>query len=119
MSIQTVLLSPKVGELVEDEMAEYLVSQLPAVMARPSETVELRRGTVKAWGVELTSEDGRRAYKVAFIVEPDEARGGEVLTICALEEKTQLEAPVARRRKLKGWRMVTVGDRMRGGEEES
>lgn len=92
-------------------MARYLSSQLAALQARPAEEVSLRRGTVKAWGVELTSEDAQRAYRVAFVVEADEEEpGAEVLTICALEEKTPLEAPVARRKKLKGWRTVVVDE---------
>lgn len=112
--VQWVLLSPRVSELVDDEMARHLVSQLDTVTARPPEPVSLRRGEVNAWGVELTSEDGQRAYRVAFVVEHDDS-GDAVLSICALEEKTQLEAPVSRRKKLKGWRTVALGDSMDAG----
>ena len=112
--VHRVLLSPKVSELVNDEMAAYLVSQLDSIVARPAEPVELRRGSVNAWGVELTSEDGRRAYRVAFVIEDDDT-GDTVLSICSMDEKTQLEAPVSRRKKLKGWRTVAVGDTMDEG----
>ncbi len=105
--VRTILLSPKVAELVDEEMAHYLLQQLHAIMGRPPETVPLRRGNVQAWGVELTSEDGRRAYKVAFLVEEDEDEAA-VLSVCSLDEKTQLEAPVSRRKRLKGWCVIDV-----------
>jgi hypothetical protein len=108
MTVHLVLLSPKVAELVDEPMARYLAAQLDAVTARPPEKVALRRGTIDAWGVEITAEDGARAYRVAFVLEEEDDIGNAVLSICAMEERTQLEAPLRRRKNLKGWRQVPV-----------
>jgi hypothetical protein len=106
--IDLILLSPKTSEFIDYEAAHNLLEQLETVTARPHQSVELkRRGDAKAWGVELTSEDGRTAYRVVWVIEEGvEPDSQVVLSILAAEEKKQLEARTERRMKLKGW--VTI-----------
>ena len=113
--IDLILLSPKASELIDYEAAHELLEQLEIVTDRPHLDVELKRGgDAKAWGVELTSEDGRSAYRVIWVIEDDgEPDSPIVLSIVAPEEKNQLEARLERRMKLKGW--VTI--RLHADEE--
>ncbi len=106
--IDLILLSPKMSGLIDDEAAHELLEQLETVTDRPPQSVSLKRGgDAKAWGVELTSEDGRTAYRVVWVIEEEgEPDSQIVLSILASEEKKQLEARPEKRMKLKGW--VTI-----------
>ena len=113
--IDLILLSPKTSELIDYETAHELLEQLETVTRRPHQSVELKRGgDAKAWGVELTSEDGQTAYRVVWVIEEEvEPDSPIVLSILGPEEEKQLESRPERRMKLKGW--VTI--RMRSGED--
>jgi len=106
--IDLILLSPKTSELIDYEAAHELLEQLETVTDGPGQSVELKRGgDAKAWGVELTSEDGLTTYRVVWVIEEGiEPHSQIVLSILAPEEKKQLEARPERRMKLKGW--VTI-----------
>jgi len=103
--IDLILLSPKTSERIDYEATHNLLEQLETVTERPHQSVELKRvGDAKAWGVELTSEDGRTAYRVVWVIEEQcEPDSQIVLSILASEEKKQLEAGPELRMKLKGW----------------
>ena len=113
--IDLILLSPKTSELIDYEAAHELLEQLATVTDRPHESVELKRGgDAKAWGVELTSEDGQTAYRVIWVIEEEvEPDSQIVLSILGPEEEKQLESRPERRMKLKGW--VTI--RLRSEED--
>ena len=106
--IDLILLSPKTSELIDYEAAHELLEQLEAVTGCPGQSVELRRGgDAKAWGVELTSEDGRTAYRVVWVIEEEVGPDSSiVLSILGPEEQKQLESRPEQRVKLKGW--VTI-----------
>lgn len=108
--VARILISPKVSELVDDEMARDMADKIPELMKQPSQDLELGYGTVQAWGVELLDErDQNRSYRVAFILEEsDDPTPVWILTIAAMEERMQLEAPPARRGTLKGWKIVEM-----------
>ncbi len=113
--IDLILLSPKTSELIDEDAAGKLLEQLETVTVRPHQSVELKRGgDAKAWGVELTSEDGQTAYRVVWVIEEEAEPDSQiVLSILAPEEKKQLEARPERRMKLKGW----VAIRLRSEED--
>ena len=106
--IDLILLSPKTSELIDSETAHELLEQLETVTGRPHQSVELKRGgDAKAWGVELTSEDGKTAYRVVWVIEEEvEPDSPIVLSILGPEEEKQLEFRPEQRMKLKGW--VTI-----------
>ena len=106
--IDLILLSPKASELIDYEAARELLKQVETVTDRPHQSVESKTsGDAKAWGVELTSEDGRTAYRVVWVIEEGvEPDSQIILSILAPDEKKQLEARPERRMKLKGW--VTI-----------
>ena len=106
--IDLILLSPKTSELIDEDAAGKLLEQLETVTNRPHQSVELKRGgDAKAWGVELTSEDGQTAYRVVWVIEEEaEPDSPIVLSILGPDEEKQLESRPERRMKLKGW--VTI-----------
>ena len=106
--IDLILLSPKTSELIDSETAHELLEQLETVTGRPHQSVELKRGgDAKAWGVELTSEDGKTAYRVVWVIEEEvEPDSPIVLSILGTEEEKQLESRPEQRMKLKG--LVTI-----------
>jgi len=106
--IDLILLSPKTSELIDYETAHELLKQLETVTGRPHKSVDLKRGgDAKAWGVELTSEDGQTAYRVVWVIEEEaEPDSPIVLSILGPDEEKQLESRPERRMKLKGW--VTI-----------
>ena len=113
--IDLILLSPKTSELIDYETAHELLEQLETVTGRPHQSVELKRGgDAKAWGVELTSEDGQTAYRVVWVIEEEVGPDSSiVLSILGPEEQKQLESRPEQRVKLKGW--VTI--RLHANEE--
>lgn len=107
-TITKILISPKVGLLVDDAMALRMLDHLDQMVTQPSNDFTFEHGPAKSWGIELASDDAtNRVYRVAFVVEersePDEET---YLTMIAVEEGTQLELPPEKREQLADWKVI-------------
>ena len=108
-SVTKILISPKVGLLVDDDTALRMLAHLDQMVTQPSHEYTFDHGPAKSWGIELAAEDdSNRVYRVAFVVEERaEPEDETYLTMIAIEEGMQLELPPAKREKLADWKVVT------------
>ncbi len=103
-----VLLSPRLAGLLDDRSIRFFLDHLDELAAQPHRDLELSRGSVKTWGIELAdADDADRTYRaLAAIEEEPGAEGATFLTLLALEEYSELEVPPRERMAGAGWRTV-------------
>ncbi|MFP6582183.1 MAG: hypothetical protein VCD00_06455 [Candidatus Hydrogenedentota bacterium] len=109
-TITKILVSPKVGLLVDDDTARNMLAHLDQMVTQPATDLDFSHGPAKSWGIELAADDDSdRNYRVAFVVEERNTPPHEetYLTMVSVEEGTQLEIAPQKRETLENWRLVT------------
>lgn len=114
----TMLLSPRVAKLLDDETARMMAGQLEAMQSQEGHPLDLPHGPAHLWGVEIEdAEDANRTYRVAFVVEEEWIPPRRTfLSVIAVEEQSELNNAPASRGELPGWRTIELKELKHGGD---
>jgi len=105
----TILVSPRVAAVMNDEALAYFLDRLDALTAQPSRTLELPHTTARSWGIELADADREdRVYRVLAVIEEEPVPPTTFLTLLTVEENDALETPPRARMSNPKWRISAV-----------